>query len=241
MGVGLVGLVLGFGLGVAAADKPADDLAAAKTHLAKMQPLVGQWRGVGQPQRGSTKDSWIEEVDWAWSFSDGASLVGQLPKGKYFRSSQLVPGAEPGAFVLIAMPTEGDKIEYVGKLDDGERLVLQATEPRAGLPERISFRFVAGGDRLLVLLERKSGVSDQFVRLAEIGYTRKGSGFGQGASQPECVVTGGLGTMEVTYEGKTYFVCCTGCRDYFNENPAEVLAEYAARKAAEKAKKEANP
>jgi YHS domain-containing protein len=50
-------------------------------------------------------------------------------------------------------------------------------------------------------------------------------------------VTGGTGSIEVSYEGQTYYVCCTGCRDYFNENPAEVLAQYAARKEAERAKR----
>ena len=51
------------------------------------------------------------------------------------------------------------------------------------------------------------------------------------------VVTGGLGTIEVSYDGKSYYVCCTGCRDYFNENPKQVLKEYTERKEAEKAKK----
>ena len=85
-------------------------------------------------------------------------------------------------------------------------------------------------------LERKSPNSDLFVRLAEVGYTRQGSGFGKGSTQRECVVTGGLGTIAVTHNGQTYYVCCTSCRDYFNESPEKVLAEYAARKEAEKAK-----
>jgi YHS domain-containing protein len=46
-----------------------------------------------------------------------------------------------------------------------------------------------------------------------------------------------VGTIPVTYQGQTYYVCCTGCRDYFNDNPAEVLADYKERKAAEKKKK----
>ena len=162
-----------------------------------------------------------------------------LPSGKYFRSIKLVPGEKAGDYVLIGTPAEGEPLKYAGQLDNEQRLVLQAQEPREGLPERVSMRFVAGGDRLLVLLEKKSGLSNQFIRLAEVGYTRQGSGFGQGASGPECVVTGGLGTIEVTFEGQKYFVCCTGCRDYFNDNPAEVIAEYKARKAAEKAKRAA--
>jgi YHS domain-containing protein len=40
--------------------------------------------------------------------------------------------------------------------------------------------------------------------------------------------------MEVEHDGKTYYVCCSGCRDLFNDDPEGVLAEYRERKAAEK-------
>ena len=51
-----------------------------------------------------------------------------------------------------------------------------------------------------------------------------------GGKKPECCVTGGLGTSQVTYMGQTYWVCCTGCRDAFNENPAKVIADYMKKK-----------
>ena len=97
-----------------------------------------------------------------------------------------------------------------------------------------AIRTVAEGKRLVVLLERRLGTSDKFLRVAEVGYTREGSGFGKGISDPECVVTGGYGNIVVTHKGKKYLVCCTGCRDYFNDNPEKVLAEYYAKKEAEK-------
>ena len=237
----------------AAADdeqKPAKEAAAqkqaAQKQLEKVQQLVGQWRGVGQPQRGSTRDSWVEEADWQWSFADGVSLVGKLPKGKYFSEVKIVCGAKDGEYELVAKPAAGgEDVRYTGAIDESERLVLVAAqpreglpaEPREGLPARVSFRFVADGDRMLVLLERK-GTGDLFVRLAEVGYTRQGSGFGQGSRGPECVVTGGAGTIEVVHKGQKYYVCCTGCLEYFKDNPDEVLAEYAARKEAERKEKE---
>ena len=58
---------------------------------------------------------------------------------------------------------------------------------------------------------------------------RVGSGFGQGVAQRECVVTGGIGNITVSYQGQTYYVCCTGCKDLFEEDPAGVLAEYKER------------
>ena len=30
--------------------------------------------------------------------------------------------------------------------------------------------------------------------------------------------------------GQTYYVCCTGCRDAFNENPEKIMKEFFARK-----------
>lgn len=238
----LVCLLAGLGsLVLLADDTPpkSKEHSAQQARLEKIQQVVGSWRGVGQPQRSSTKDSWLEEADWAWQFGkERPALVAKLPKAKYFSQLQLTAGKESGEFTLTATPAAGgDAVGYSGKIDEDERLVLLADKPRDEFPQRMTFRFVAGGDRLLILLEKKSPTSDQFVRLAEVGYTRKGSGFGQGTSGRECVVTGGLGTIEVAHKGQTYYVCCTGCRDYFYEKPDEILAEYAARKAAEKAKK----
>jgi hypothetical protein len=220
----------------ASEDTKSDD---DKSQLAKIQQLVGQWRGVGQPQRGSTKDSWIEQADWQWSFAGGTSLVGKLPEGKYFHKIKLVRGEKDGEYTLLATPADGSKeLTFAGTLGEGGNLQLVASESRDGLPSRISFRFVAGGDRLLVLLEKQGGTASQFVRMAEVGYTRKGSGFGKGSSGPECVVTGGFGSIEVMHDGQKYYVCCTGCLEYFKDSPDEVIAEYKARKAAEQAERE---
>ena len=221
--------------GLVANDKAPD---SAKQQLARLQSLVGQWRGVGQPQRGSTKDSWVAEADWAWSFEGGPSLVAKLPKGKFFSQLRLIPAAAEGHFELLATPASGDeKLQYAGQLDAQDQLVLTALHRPEGLPHRISIRFAANGDRLLMLLEKQGATAEQFSRLAEVGYTRQGSGFGKNTTDRECIVTGGLGTIEVTHAGKKYYVCCTGCRDYFNENPEKVLAEFAQRKNAEKATK----
>jgi YHS domain-containing protein len=46
---------------------------------------------------------------------------------------------------------------------------------------------------------------------------------------PRCVVTGGKGTIPIAYKGQTYYVCCSGCKQAFDENPEKILAEYRAR------------
>ena len=39
--------------------------------------------------------------------------------------------------------------------------------------------------------------------------------FAVGDSYPACLVTGGRGTIEVKHEGKSYWVCCSGCKELF--------------------------
>jgi YHS domain-containing protein len=48
---------------------------------------------------------------------------------------------------------------------------------------------------------------------------------------------GGRAALRAQLTGNKYFVCCSGCRDYFLEDPAAVLAEYRQRKAAEQAER----
>ena len=211
---------------------------AGQQALSQFQVFVGGWRGVGLVRRGSTSGSWLENADWAWKFdANKAVLVFSTPKGKYFSSGVLAATSKKGQYQLVATLPDGKTREtYTGAPSEDGRLILTADKPADGRPARISLRTVAKGDRLLVLFERRLGKSDRYLRLAEVGYTRKGSSFGKGTVQRECVVTGGAGTMAVTFEGKTYYVCCTGCRDLFNEDPAGALAEYRERKAAEKRK-----
>lgn len=209
-----------------------------RERLARFQKFVGEWRGVGQPKRGSAKDAWSEECRWTWSFQDDrAALAFVSPNGKYLRKATLRCGAG-GKYEFAAQLPAGGLLLFSGAPDEQGNLVFQAQPPLEDTPARITIRVVAGGDRLLMLYERRTE-DDRYQRLAEVGFTRQGSDFGQGATYVECVVTGGVGTIPVTYEGQTYYVCCTGCRDYFRDNPAAVLADYRARKASQKNAKNA--
>ncbi len=210
-----------------------------KQLLAPLQAYVGEWRGIGLPKRGSNQGAWSETAEWTWKFAeDRAALVATLRPGKYFERLEVRPDATGATLVVDAFEAKSPEIpvvHYRGKLKDSE-LDATAVDSPEGLPARITIRLVAGGDRMLVLYERRLS-PDSFARMAEVGSTRKGSSFAkQATSGPECVVTGGLGTIAVEHDGKTYFVCCGGCKDLFEEDPVAVLADYRERKAAEKAK-----
>jgi YHS domain-containing protein len=209
---------------------------AAKKKLAPLQAFVGEWRGTGQRERGKTAGSWLEKSSWSWKFGEkSAALAFTSKDAKFLTTGALTPGEADAAYQLtITAPDGKTTATFSGKLDE-DKLMLDAAEPVEGLPARISLRLVAEGKRMVALYESKSPTSDRYFRLAEVGYTRVGSGFGQGSQGPECIVTGGEASIAVSYEGKTYYVCCTGCKDYFDEDPKRAIEEYFARKAEEKA------
>jgi ribosomal protein L24E len=65
-----------------------------------------------------------------------------------------------------------------------------------------------------------------------VAATREGASLGAKEKKTECVVSGGAGTMPVSFKGETFYVCCSGCRDAFNENPEKYVKEFKAKKAA---------
>jgi YHS domain-containing protein len=215
-----------------AADPSTTGRRADQAALKPYGSLVGGWRGVGQVERGKTKGAWSEQADWAWKLTpDSAALEGKITKGKHLKSLVLHPGPEPLAYVADAVLADETKRTFTGKGEEEKPLVLKAAPPGGPGVQRITLTPLHG-TRLLVLLEAQDPDSKVYSRLGEVGYTRQGIAFAVGESGPVCIVTEGRGTMQVSYKGKSYYVCCTGCRDLFNENPEAILAEAAERQKA---------
>ncbi len=212
-------------------DKVAQGRRADQRALKEYAPLVGSWRGVGQVARGRAKGAWSESAAWAWKLTgDSAGLEITVKKGKYLKAGVLRPGKEPDTFVFKATLADGTSSTFAGAaVGDNKRLVLtaDAKAPASGV-RRVSFTPLHG-TRLLVLLEAEDPETHIFSRLGEVGYSREGVAFAAVDSYPLCVVTEGRGTIKVSYKGKTYWVCCTGCRDLFNDDPESALATAAAR------------
>ena len=220
----LFGLAVLFVATIAGGLEVVEDQSRGKKSLAALQDYVGTWKGAGQVRRGSTQGAWIEESEWVWQFNkQGAAIVQKSVKGKFVRQLELRAAQQQGAFVATVKTPQGAELQFAGKLDDSGRLVLVNKDPQNQVVGRISIRIVAAGKRMIVMYE-KLLTGTLYTRLGELGSTRKGSMFGGGATMIECIVSGGKGTIPVMFNGKTYYVCCSGCRDYFNDNAAEVVA-----------------
>lgn len=205
------------------------DRRADQEALAPFAGLVGEWEGTGQPRRGSAEGAWRESASWAWSLTaDSAALELTVAEseGSLLRSARLRPDPErPGRFLLDATLADGTDRGFSGAPDDRGRLRLDARDPavEAGI-RRVSLTPLHD-TRFLLLFEGRRPGRPVDSRLAEVGYTRQGITFAAGVSGPECIVTGGKGTIPVSFEGTTYYVCCSGCKDLFDEDPAAIVEE----------------
>jgi hypothetical protein len=208
-----------------AADKEAD----SKEALQALQDYIGGWKGNGTSDKDRS-EIWKETANWGWRFKgNNAALVVEMKQGKLFKAGTLryLPAKEKYQLTLV---DKNDKTQvYEGDLKKGT-LTLDGPDPDGKSMRRIKVNTAGGGIRLVWTLYNKPENRTVYNKQFQISYTKEGESFGATAKKNECVVTGGLGTMTVSYMGQTYYVCCSGCRDAFNENPAKIIKEYLARK-----------
>ena len=84
-------------------------------------------------------------------------------------------------------------------------------------------------NRYLLELSRLRGKN--FVRFDTVASQREGTSFAANDSdfkERTCVISQGLGTIQVSHKGKSYWVCCTGCKAAFEEDPDKWIAKFEA-------------
>ncbi|HSQ55116.1 MAG TPA: YHS domain-containing protein [Gemmata sp.] len=222
---------------VLAADSHKIDLPAnAKAALQPFNSLVGSWRCSGAPE--GTRDeraagAWNETDHWVWQFKDTeAWLAVTFDKGKHFIKGELhyTPEKDQARYTLKLTAADKSTATFVGSLTEkGKLLTLDRTDPPAGEEQRIVFSLLHHNRHLYRFETRPAGTKIAFERKWQVGATKEGVPFADVPKGPECIVSGGLGTMKVTYKGKTYWVCCSGCRDEFKENPEKYIKEFEAK------------
>jgi YHS domain-containing protein len=222
-------------------DPTADQLrSASQEALGELNALIGGWRGTGQPVRSSTKGSWTESAEWVWEIKkDHVGIRYLVTGGKLLANALVTWDPEKKKYLLEATLPDKSTRDYAGTLA-GNKLTFESPAEAGEDVHQIVVTLLRE-DRTLVLFQIRKKDQTQFTRVAEVGYTREGTRLAdENAGGPECIVTGGKGTMSTVYKGKTYWFCCTGCRDAFNDDPDAIIAqadEKAKKKKAEAAKK----
>lgn len=228
-----------------AEDSPASKpkIRDAKAALAEFNALIGGWRGIGQPKRNSRIGAWQETAQWVWDFKGKTPAIRyDVEKGKLLKSARVSFSPESQQFTLKATLPDDSIREFVGK-SEGKKVVLESKPGDDGFVHRVSITQL-NEKRTVVLFERRKAAQSFYFRIASVGYTRKGTSLAvEGAGIPECIVSGGKGTIKVSHKGKVYWVCCSGCKQAFDDDPEGVIADYnellkereAAKKSAKKA------
>ncbi len=216
---------------------------ALKEHKEALSPfndLIGGWRGTGQVRRGSAQGAWREDGEWIWEFTEAdVAIRYDVTDGEHLQTARLTFDPAAKEFVLVATLPDDSERTYRGAFAD-DRLTLTSEADDAGDVHRITVTLL-NEKRTLVLYEKRRESQQSFQRVGEVGYTREGTRLAyKDGTGPECVVTGGAGTISVSYKGQTYYVCCTGCKQAFDDDPEGVLAEYAARVEKERQEREAS-
>ena len=214
---------------------PTDDPKSAKEALQSFQELIGGWRATGEPGTGSAADKakgfWKETISWSWKFKgEDAWLTFTADKGKHFTAGEL--HSKGDKFQLLLTAADGKKQTFEGKLtSNGRKLIADRTDADRSEDARLTLSLV-GDIRFQYTLETKPLDRKLFTKVFQVGATREGESLAKAAKSnaPECVVSGGLGTMKVSYKGETFYVCCSGCAEAFKDNPEKYIAEFKAKK-----------
>ena len=203
------------------AKKP-EDLAKAKKALQEVQDFIGLWNLEGTQKEGGRTVAWKEKVSWGWKFKDGdAWIVANFAegKGKYFTAGVLRYDVEKKKYVLTL--TGADKTEQVFEGDAGKLGGLQLTrkDAKTGDVYKLSMNTLAEGIRFQLKYEKQEGGRGLPAAVFAMNGNKDGESIAGGTKKPECVVSGGAASIQVSYNGKTYYVCCSGCKDEFNADP----------------------
>ena len=212
--------------------------ATVREALKPLQVIVGTWRG------NTYRENVVHEADWAW---DHTSQPGQpalrmtAPKNPFFHTARLSYHPNDEQYVLTVAEPDGSIRTLTGDFeqpptdvpgDDGRtlqrsyKLLLRQIEPTEGEQWQVALN-QQENNRFLIDLARRRGTSP-FRKFDTVSEQRQGTSFAlsdEGYGEKTCLISGGLGTIAVSHAGKTYWVCCTGCKAAFEDDPEKWIAE----------------
>jgi YHS domain-containing protein len=208
---------------------------SARDALQPLNELIGSWRGTATPN--GTKEEqqrgfWQESIAWEWQFKDkDAWLTVKFEKSKHYLDGILRYDGKKDLFVLTLTTLAKQEQVFSGKLRD-KLLTLDTDGADNADVQRIVITLLHD-NRFLYRLDAHKAAQRNFSNVFKVGATKEGVAFAGSGVKNECVVSGGQGTMQVTYNGQTYYVCCSGCASEFRADPAKYVKEFEERKAKE--------
>jgi hypothetical protein len=213
--------------------------------LRPLQTLVGSWRGITHKEIGGAKA--VEEPEWVWDLRtdrEQPALAMRSDTSPYFASARLTYMLDEQKYRLITLDREGTQRVYSGTFTrpvddvpgDDDRLqrtfALEFLQIEPAARKRLAKVVFHQQDNNRYLLEVYDQRGEQFARYDTVGNQRQGTSFAlsdTGYGEKTCIVSQGLGTIAISHAGRTYYVCCTGCKAAFEEEPERWIEKLAQR------------
>lgn len=213
----------------------ADDTAsdANRSALQALNDFIGTWKATGGPDkpRPDPKDGWSETISWSWRFKgNDAWLRFEIKGGKYLNSGEVRYLPAKKAYQLTATDTKKQTLTFEGQLDAKGYLTFERLDPASGETQQLVMNSAGDGVRFVYRYATKPKGRTVFAKVYQVAASKEGESLGAVGKKNECVITGGLGTMTVGFMGETFYVCCSGCRDAFNEEPAKFVKAFKEKK-----------
>ncbi|MBX7104502.1 MAG: YHS domain-containing protein [Gemmataceae bacterium] len=208
---------------------PADD--ARLEALQKFNDFIGEWKGNGGPDKPKVDPRdpvWKESIRWSWKFQgDDSWLTFNVKDGKHIKWGEVRYRPATSDYELTLSDLKDQKTTFTGRRDDKGYFTFERTDPGSGETQQVVMNTAAEGVRFVYRYAVKPKGRTVYTKVWQVQAGKEGEALGakqgSGNKGPECIVTGGLGTITVSYKGQTYYVCCTGCKDAFESNPEKYI------------------
>lgn len=215
---------------------PEKQIQAVIARLQPLQILLGQWRGTTRREYENFKAVDIHE--WVWDLRSNPAqpaLTIQSDKSPYIKTGRVTWDTEQNRFAMSVSDPAGTTRQFTGDFTEPVHEIV-GSDDKLHRVFRLEFNQTDSGDsgelwqlsfaqqennRYLLEVGKRRGKAD-FARFDTVSTQREGTSFAvsdTGYAEKTCIISEGLGTMEVTWKGRSYWVCCTGCKAAFEEDP----------------------
>jgi hypothetical protein len=218
-------------LTLSSAAAPTADQKKAKEKLQELQDFVGKWNGDGAPikPRPASNELWKETINVGWRFKgDDAWMLVEFKDGKYFKTAELRYLPAKDKYELTVTDKADKKLVFEGHVKN-EVLTFERVDPDSKETQQIVMNTAAEAVRLIYRYNTKATGSTLVKKVWEVAAGRDGQSLAAREKKTLCVVSGGLGTIAISYKGETFYVCCSGCAEAFKDNPEKYIAEFKAK------------
>ncbi|HIE99039.1 MAG TPA: hypothetical protein EYG03_24210 [Planctomycetes bacterium] len=221
--------------------------------MAKLKPLqvmLGAWRGTTRREYDGFKA--VDVHEWVWDLRsqlNQPALASASDRSPYLKQASLTWNPTDSVFELTATDLNGLQRTFTGDYTDPVHEIVGPDDKlhrvfRLELTQTDESAKQAGGDRwqvsfaqqennrYLLEVDKRRGTA-AFRRFDTVSTQREGTSFALSDSsygEKECIISQGLGTTSVSWKGKSYWVCCSGCKAAFEEDPETWIARAEKRK-----------